>query len=84
MVGNVSEWVAEWVAPATTCTAAMFSETGDRNCLAGAFTSYGPAALIRGGYFNLGTQAGGVSHLRERSAVERFQQCWRAVCALGV
>ncbi len=58
MVGNVSEWVAEWVALATTCTAAMFSETGDRNCLAGASTSYGPAALIRGGYFNLGTQAG--------------------------
>src|SRR5262245_21955709 len=56
MVGNVFEWVGDWVAPATACTTAQYS--GDLNCLAGADDSYGPAALRRGGYFNDGAGAG--------------------------
>jgi len=49
MVGNAAEWVEDWGAAATTCTTALFS--GDANCLAGAGTTYGPAALVRGGSF---------------------------------
>jgi hypothetical protein len=49
MVGNLQEWVEDWGAPATTCTTELFSGTGDFNCLAGASTAYGPAALLRGG-----------------------------------
>jgi formylglycine-generating enzyme required for sulfatase activity len=57
MVGNLWEWVADWQAPATTCTTGLFG-TGDLNCMGGAFTTYGPAALFRGGSFSDGTDAG--------------------------
>ena len=51
MVGNVEEWVADWVAQPTTCSGwGAFSE--DLMCLAGANpTATGPGALIRGGFF---------------------------------
>lgn len=63
MVGNLWEWVADWVPLSTVpgethCAAALFSGTGDDNCLVGASTSEGPGALIRGGAFNSGTKAG--------------------------
>jgi formylglycine-generating enzyme required for sulfatase activity len=58
MVGNLWEWVEDWGAPATTCTPELFSGTGDLNCLAGASTTSGPAALIRGGSFLGGASAG--------------------------
>lgn len=52
MVGNLSEWVADWVPPANSCTASLFL-TNDTNCMAvdPAFPLVvsGPAALIRGG-----------------------------------
>jgi hypothetical protein len=58
MVGNLYEWVAEWVPRSTTCTASLFG-TGDQNCLAGADTGIGPGALLRGGgIFDEGAQAG--------------------------
>ena len=47
MVGNVNEWVEDWVPPATDCTTALYN--GDFNCLAGADATFGPAALLRGG-----------------------------------
>lgn len=60
MVGNLSEWVADWVPHATGCGTwnATVIATGDEQCLAGAATTGGPAALIRGGNFNGGTSAG--------------------------
>jgi formylglycine-generating enzyme required for sulfatase activity len=48
MVGNVAEWVAEWVPLSTDCPGwGPFS--GDMMCLAGAATITGPGALMRGG-----------------------------------
>jgi hypothetical protein len=57
MVGNLFEWVAEWVPLSTTCVTDLFG-TGDDNCLAGADTTSGPGALIRDGGFNFGAFAG--------------------------
>ena len=58
MVGNLSEWVADWVPPATACVGEIFGGTGDFNCLAGASTTFGPAALLRGGSFDTGPGSG--------------------------
>ena len=51
MVGNIEEWVADWIAQPTQCPGwGAFSE--DLMCLAGANpTATGPGALIRGGFF---------------------------------
>ncbi|PTL36371.1 hypothetical protein CLG94_04885 [Candidatus Methylomirabilis limnetica] len=56
MVGNLWEWVADWVPLSTICVTGLFG-TGDANCLAGASTLNGPGALIRGGDF-FGSVAG--------------------------
>ena len=58
MVGNTSEWVADWVPASTSCPGwGGFSD--DAMCLSGASTtSNGPGALIRGGNFAEGTFAG--------------------------
>ncbi len=63
MVGNLSEWVADWIPPATDCQPDLFG-TGDVNCMAidptgtVAVSRAGPAALIRGGFFAVGVLAG--------------------------
>jgi hypothetical protein len=61
MVGNLWEWVADWVPVSTACpgwSVGSFS-SDDTMCLAGASTvQTGPGALIRGGFFNSGTDAG--------------------------
>jgi hypothetical protein len=49
MVGNLWEWVADWVPLATVCVTSMFPSTSDFNCTAGADATAGPAALLRGG-----------------------------------
>jgi len=51
MVGNMAEWVADWVPVSTDCPSwASFSN--DEMCLAGAdTTATAPAALVRGGAF---------------------------------
>ena len=51
MVGNLAEWVADWVPLSTACPGwASFSD--DQMCLAGASSSsQAPGALIRGGAF---------------------------------
>src|SRR5215510_10596674 len=53
MVGNLAEWVADWVPASTTCPGwASFSD--DAMCLSGASTTLNfPAALVRGGGFDL-------------------------------
>lgn len=58
MVGNLFEWVADWVPLSTDCPNwASFSD--DVMCLAGASTSRpGPGALLRGGSFASGPTAG--------------------------
>ena len=58
MVGNLYEWVAEWVPASTACPGwGAFSD--DNMCLSGASTTAnGPAALLRGGDFGHGTAAG--------------------------
>ena len=60
MVGNLTEWVGEWVTPSSTCGSwGGVSPTGDTQCLAGAATTGEPGALQRGGSFDLdGTNAG--------------------------
>ncbi len=60
MVGNVEEWVADWVAQPTQCPGwGAFSD--DIMCLAGAnSTATGPGALIRGGSFGRGFAQPGV------------------------
>jgi formylglycine-generating enzyme required for sulfatase activity len=49
MVGNLYEFVADWVPLSTGCGAALFG-TGDSNCLAGAGVG-GPGVVLRGGTF---------------------------------
>jgi hypothetical protein len=49
MVGNVDEWVAEWVPRSTDC--GDWSGSDDLQCLAGAATTGEPGALLRGGDF---------------------------------
>lgn len=65
MVGNLYEWAADWVPRSTTCGTwgAGVSPTGDDQCLAGAATTGEPGALLRGGYFSFGTNAGPLSVL---------------------
>jgi formylglycine-generating enzyme required for sulfatase activity len=63
MVGNLYEWVADWVPRSTACGtwSAGVSLTGDLQCLAGVATTGEPGALLRGGSFNFlgnGTLAG--------------------------
>lgn len=62
MVGNVEEWVADWVPRSTACGtwSAGVSPTGDYQCLAGAATTGEPGALLRGGFSN-GSNAGPLS-----------------------
>lgn len=57
MVGNVWEWVADWVPLSTGCAPDLFG-TSDANCLAGASTTAGPGALIRGSDWGRGPHAG--------------------------
>jgi formylglycine-generating enzyme required for sulfatase activity len=60
MVGNLFEWVADWVPLSTGCGtwSAGLSPTGDFQCLAGAATSGEPGELVRGGSFINGSFAG--------------------------
>jgi hypothetical protein len=55
MVGNVLEWVADWVQRSTAVGtwSAVVSPTGDLQVLAGAATTGEPGALVRGGNFGI-------------------------------
>ncbi len=63
MVGNLTEWVADWVPRSSRC-GHWGDVMGDTQCLAGVATTDaiggddGPGALLRGGYFGDGVHAG--------------------------
>jgi len=57
MVGNLYEWVADWVPLNTACPGWGGGFSDDYMCLAGASTTGGPGALLRGGDFFNGTNA---------------------------
>lgn len=67
MVGNVAEWVADWIPRSTACTGwGGFSD--DDMCVAGASDAdpgvgveAGPGALLRGGFFFLAEGSGPLS-----------------------
>ena len=52
----IAQGVADWVPRSDDCNPALFAD--DFNCLAGASTTSGPGALIRGGDFENGSVAG--------------------------
>jgi len=59
MVGNVAEYVADWVPPSTTCGVwTPGISTTDSTCLLGAAETGEPNVLTRGGEFLLGPFAG--------------------------
>lgn len=63
MVGNLEEWVADWVPLSAQCSG-WGGFSNDRMCLSGASTAPGgPGALIRGGSFVDGANAGPLSIL---------------------
>jgi hypothetical protein len=67
MVGNLYEWIAEWVPRSTGCTtwSSDVSQPGVLQCLLGAATTGDPGAIARGGNFAydnaLGAAAGPLS-----------------------
>jgi hypothetical protein len=66
MVGNLEEWVADWVPLSTGCTT-WGGLSNDRMCLSGASTAVGgPGALTRGGSFVDGPSAGPLAVLGGR------------------
>jgi hypothetical protein len=59
MVGNVSEWVADWLPHPTGPCAGWGAFSNDQMCLSGASTTApGPWALLRGGDFGNNLEAG--------------------------
>lgn len=57
MVGNLFEWVADWVPHSTGC-GSWGPGSGDFQCLNDVENGGEPGALLRGGAFNLGASAG--------------------------
>ncbi|REJ75167.1 MAG: hypothetical protein DWQ36_06365 [Acidobacteria bacterium] len=59
MVGNLAEWVADWVPLSTACPGWFSSFSDDLMCLSGASTDIvGPGALVRGGDWDYAWEAG--------------------------
>jgi formylglycine-generating enzyme required for sulfatase activity len=60
MVGNLAEWVADWIPAANSCSPALFG-TDDLNCMAidpAVAKKEGPAAIFRGGAYFTNTPNG--------------------------
>ncbi len=65
MVGNLYEWVADWVPQSSAC--ASWGGVDDDQCFAGAATTGEPAALLRGGSFFSRSLAGPLAILGTNS-----------------
>jgi Sulfatase-modifying factor enzyme 1 len=77
MVGNLYEWVADWVTRSSLGCPQWASFSNDEMCLAGASTTaLGAGALIRGGTFEHGSFAGPL-------AVDGQFEATRSVDAIG-
>jgi formylglycine-generating enzyme required for sulfatase activity len=64
LVGNVTEWVADWVPASVACSSGWGTFSDDRMCLSGVDTTVkGPGALLRGGGFSNFSLAGPLSVL---------------------
>jgi formylglycine-generating enzyme required for sulfatase activity len=59
MVGNLSEWVADWTLlnPGLPCVTGYYA-SNDFNCLSGLIVANGPGAIVRGGNFQDALAAG--------------------------
>jgi len=72
MVGNLDEWVADWVPLSTACPG-WGGFSNNFMCLSGASTTaLGPGALLRGGYFNDGTDAGPLAVFGDEPSTSDF------------
>jgi formylglycine-generating enzyme required for sulfatase activity len=58
MVGNLYEWVADWGDVASGCDTWSPAFGGDITCMGGAGTINFPGALLRGGFWALGSNVG--------------------------
>ena len=65
MIGNVAEWVAQWVPSGTACPG-WGSFASDLMCMAGASETDGPGALVRGGTSSSATLAGSFAVVTSR------------------
>jgi hypothetical protein len=86
MVGNVAEWVADWIPRSTACLG-WGGFSNDEMCVAGANEAApgpgneaGPGALLRGGFFFLGESSGPLSVIGTVSPI-RSQSFFGFRCA---
>lgn len=86
MVGNVAEWVADWIPRSTACLG-WGGFSNDDMCVAGANEAApgpgneaGPGALLRGGFFFLGATSGPLSVIGTVSPI-RSQSFFGFRCA---
>jgi hypothetical protein len=79
MVGNLEEWVADWVPRTAACGTWSdgVSPTGDDQCLLGASTTGDAGALVRGGYFSFGPRAGPLTVFGGASSTAGFPRGFR-------
>jgi formylglycine-generating enzyme required for sulfatase activity len=61
MVGNLDEWVADWVPLSSQACPGWGAFSGDTMCLSGVNTGTGSGALLRGGDWDAGASAGPLS-----------------------
>jgi len=75
MVGNLYEWVADWVPRSTQCGtwSVGVGPTDDDQCLAGAATTGEPGALLRGGNLYSGLAPAGTASAGPLAVLGNFR-----------
>ena len=81
MVGNLWEWTADWV-PRSACTAVWSPSisSNDIQCLAGAAEGGDPGAMLRGGSFGNGGEAGVYAIIANRPVSESGENSFGLRC----